>query len=99
MTDAEVSYSALEAAWVYLHSSHDSVAFEHGLIPNKEAVPSHSFGGMLLRVFKGRCFQLCLLKDSYPSGNCREDERGGGGGGPVSLQTAAPLGTDLKLIL
>lgn len=52
MTDAEVSYSALEAVWVYLHSSHDSVAFEHGLIPNKEAVPSHSFGGMLLRVFK-----------------------------------------------
>ena len=42
VANAKVLYSALEAAWEHLYSSHNSVAFGCGLIPSKEAFPSHT---------------------------------------------------------
>ena len=77
VANAKVLYSALEAAWEHLYSSHNSIAFGRALIPSKEAFPSHTEEARYSRV-SGEGVSSCVFPEAaIPVGIAGEEEEVG----------------------
>lgn len=76
MANAKVVHSALEEGWEYSHSSHNSVAFRSGLIPDKDAVPSHTEEAHCSRVSREDVSSCVFPEAAIPVGIAGEEEEG-----------------------